>query len=117
MSFGEAVLGITLENYLAFLLAGGLATLLFSYIAGPFLINAGVPNKVRGIVYGLVTLAVSFICEYYAGMKDLFQVHAVTITVFVLWSVMTLCLGVGSVQLWRRFRDRKSLKKNQGVSH
>lgn len=113
MSFGEAVLGITLENYLAFLLAGGLATLLFSYIAGPFLINVGVPHTVRGLIYGFVTLAVSFTYEYYAGMKDLFQVHAVTITVITLWTVMTFCLGVVSVHLWRRFRGGKSLSKQR----
>lgn len=113
MSFGEAVLGMTLEHYLAFLLAGGLATLLFSYIAGPFLINAGVPHTVRGLIYGFVTLAVSFTYEYYAGMKDLFQVHAVTITVITLWTVMTLLLGVVSVHLWRRFRDRNSLNKQR----
>ena len=113
MSFGEAVLGITLESYLAFLLAGGLATLLFTYIAGPFLINAGAPHTARGVIYGFVTLAVSFTYEYYAGMKDLFQIHAVTITVVALWSVMTLFLGVASVHLWRRFRDRNSLNKHR----
>ncbi|MGK0393801.1 MAG: hypothetical protein ACJA0B_001984 [Alcanivorax borkumensis] len=109
MSLVEAVLGMTLEHYLAFLMAGGLATLLFSYIAGPFLINAGITHTVRGLIYGFVTLVVSFTYEYYAGMKDLFQIHAVTVTVITLWAAMTLFLGVVSVVLWRKFRDRKSL--------
>lgn len=111
MSFGEAVLGITVENYPAFLLAGGLATLLFSYIAGPFLINVGASNTVRGFLYGVVTLSVSFAYEYYAGMKELFQMEMLTIVLISLWSVMTLTLGVFSVHIWRKIRGRKSLNK------
>lgn len=113
MSFSETVLGMTLEDYLAFLLVGGLATLLFSYIAGPFLINVGVSHTIRGIVYGLLTLSVSFTYEYYAGMKGLFQVRADTMTVIALWSVFTLFLGVVSVHLWRKFHDRNSFNKKR----
>jgi hypothetical protein len=110
MTFGQAVLGMTLEHYPAFLLVGGLATLLFSKTAGPNLINAGLSHTLRGLLYGFVTLAVSFAYEYYAGMKDLFQVHAVAITVVTLWTLITLCLGVVSVHLWQIFRNQKSLK-------
>ena len=106
----EFVIGFSAEPYPAFLVAGGSATLLFSYIAGLFLINSGVSNTLRGLIYGVVTLSVSFPYEYYnyKEMRDLFQILPVTITVITLWSVLTLALGVVSVHLWRRFRDYKS---------
>lgn len=113
MSFGEAVIRVTLENYLAFLLAGGLATLLFSYVAGSFLIKTGASNTVRGLLYGVVTLSVSLTYEYNAGMKDLFQISALTIVLIVLWSLVTLVVGVASVNIWRKIRDKKSLNENR----
>jgi hypothetical protein len=108
MEFLKSVLLFTFEHFPAFLVAGGLATLFFSWIFSRRLIELGVKDFWRGVIYTVVTLCVSLPYEATSGVTDLFDGSGPMYIVITLWIVSTLILGILSVKLWA-LRPRKSV--------
>jgi len=115
----ETVLKITAENYLAFLVAGGIATLIIYQSFGYILIKNGCSDIFRGIFYGFITILFSFLYEFFYGMKSLFQPQFLPIVLIIFWSSLTLFLGIISVKI-RVKLDKINIKrandeKNSGI--